>query len=113
MHDEDFDHAHEAEPTEADYQAVAAAIREQEELELLTVGIDIGSSTSHLLFAKVVLRRQTRDLSTRFTVVARQIVWQSPIAHTPFRADGLIDSAELAEFVSRAYAEAGLTPDAV
>jgi ethanolamine utilization protein EutA len=113
MHDEDFDHGHDAEQAEADFQAVAAAIREQEELELLTVGIDIGSSTSHLLFAKVVLRRETRDLSSRFTVIDRQIVWQSPITLTPFRPDGLIDSGELAHFVSQAYADAGLTPDGV
>jgi ethanolamine utilization protein EutA len=113
MHDEDFDHQHDVEPTEADFQAVAAAILEQEQLELLTVGIDIGSSTSHLLFAKVVLRRETRDLSSRFKVIDRQIEWQSPIMLTPFRADGLIDSDELADFVRHAYEDAGLTPDDV
>lgn len=111
MHDEDFDHQHDL--TDADFQAVAAAILEQDELELLTVGIDIGSSTSHLLFAKVVLRRETRDLSSRFTVIDRQIVWQSAITLTPFGADGLIDSGELAHFVRHAYADAGLTPEDV
>ena len=35
---------------------------------LTTVGIDIGSSTSHLLFAKVTLQRQAQGLSSRFVV---------------------------------------------
>jgi len=61
----------------------------QENVELKTVGIDIGSSTSHLLFAKVTLQRQSQGLSSRFTVVDRQIMWRSPIiAHAiPPRRD--------------------------
>ena len=72
MHDLDFEHEHE-EWTDAERAAVAEAILEQDTLELLTVGIDIGSSTSHLLFAKIILQRQSQGLSSRFIVVERQI----------------------------------------
>ena len=58
-HDTDFDHEHEA-LSEADRLEMARYIWSQENVELRTIGIDIGSSTSHLLFAKVVLQRQTQ-----------------------------------------------------
>src|SRR5208337_3361370 len=69
--------------------------------------IDIGSSTSHLLFAKVVLQRQLQGLSSRFVVVGRDIVWRSPILLTPFLPDGTIDARALGEFVHGCYRDAG------
>src|SRR5262252_625227 len=47
MHDTDFLHEH-SELTEADRAEIARYIWSQETVELATVGIDIGSSTSHL-----------------------------------------------------------------
>ncbi|HEY0951112.1 ethanolamine ammonia-lyase reactivating factor EutA [Nocardioides sp.] len=108
MHDLDFEHEHELGITEDEAAAIKQLIEEQDTLELVTVGIDVGSSTSHLLFAKVVLRRRTTDLSSRFEVVDRQVIWASPIIHTPFRPDGLIDAHELSHFIIDAYATAGL-----
>src|ERR1700681_26161 len=87
MHDTDFFHEH-GELSEADRAEIARYIWSQETVELKTVGIDIGSSTSHLLFAKVVRQRQTQGLSSRFVVIDRQIVWRSPIMLTPFLPDG-------------------------
>ncbi|MEV0809672.1 ethanolamine ammonia-lyase reactivating factor EutA [Micromonospora sp. NPDC050200] len=109
MHDLDFDHYHELGITEDEAAAIKQLIEEQDTLELVTVGIDIGSSTSHLLFAKVVLRRRSTDLSSRFEVVDRQVVSTSPIIHTPFRANGMIDAHELSHFIADAYAAAGFT----
>lgn len=109
MHDLDFEHYHELGITEDEADAIAKLIEEQDVLELVTVGIDIGSSTSHLLFAKVTLRRRTTDLSSRFEVVDRQVLATSPIIHTPFRADGLIDAHALSHFIIDSYAAAGLT----
>ena len=61
MHDMDEDHDHNAMSAE-DQAAMAAWIWAQESVELKTIGIDIGSSTSHLLFAKVTLQRQIAGL---------------------------------------------------
>jgi ethanolamine utilization protein EutA len=107
MHDTDFLHEH-GELSEADRAEIARYIWSQETVELKTVGIDIGSSTSHLLFAKVVLQRQSQGLSSRFTVIDRQIVWRSPIMLTPFLADGTIDAHRLEHFFHDAYHDAGL-----
>ena len=48
MHDFELEHEHD-DLSEADREAIARAIWEQDTLELTTVGIDIGSSTTHLL----------------------------------------------------------------
>ena len=106
-HDIDFDHEHE-QMSEADRAAVARVIWEQDTIELRTVGIDIGSSTSHLLFAQVTLKRLAEGLSSRFIVVERQVVWRSPIMLTPFLPDGSIDAHQLEHFVRHAYHDAGL-----
>ena len=105
MHETDFSHEHIE--TAAERAAVARAIWKEDNIAFTTVGIDIGSSTSHLLFAKVLLQRQSRGLSSRFVVAAREIVWRSPILLTPFLADGTIDAAELHEFIRACYRDAG------
>ena len=111
MHETDFSHEH-AE-TAADRAAIARTIWAQDNLVFTTVGIDIGSSTSHLLFAKLVLQRQSQALSSRFVVTGREIVYRSPIMLTPFLADGLIDDAALGEFIARCYRNAGFTQAAI
>jgi ethanolamine utilization protein EutA len=84
-----------------------------ENVQLTTVGIDIGSSTSHLMFATVRLQRKTQALSSQFVMVERRILWKSPILLTPFLPDGTIDAAALGDFVGDAYRQAGIAPDAV
>ncbi|MGC1303220.1 MAG: ethanolamine ammonia-lyase reactivating factor EutA, partial [Caulobacteraceae bacterium] len=109
MHDAEFDHEHE-ELSEADRDLIARAIREQDTVELTTVGVDIGSSTSHLMFARVVLQRLAEALSSRFVVIERSVLYRSPILLTPFLPDGSIDARALQDFLQAAYAEARLTP---
>src|SRR5579875_1149162 len=107
MHDTEWEHEH-GPPLSPEQRAeIAAFIWSQEHVELKTVGIDIGSSTSHLLFAKIILQRQSEGLSSRFLVVDRQVLWRSPIMLTPFLPDGSIDAQALKRFIDRAYEEAG------
>jgi ethanolamine utilization protein EutA len=84
-----------------------------ENVELVTVGIDIGSSTSHLMFSRVHLQRLAQFLSSRFVVVERETLWRSPIVLTPYAADTTIDAAALDAFFAECYAEAGLGRDDV
>lgn len=82
-------------------------------VELLTVGVDIGSSTSHLLFSRLHLQRLAQSLSSRFVVVRRETLHRSSILLTPFTEGDRIDAAALGEFVDRCYREAGVSPDQV
>jgi len=105
MHDLEFNHMHVAPGDELNEVAWAA-----DNVELTTVGIDIGSSTSHLMFAQVHLQRLGTALSSRFVVVSRKVIWQSPILLTPYLPDFTIDTDELAGFIGGCYQYADLEP---
>jgi ethanolamine utilization protein EutA len=93
-------------PEELDEQA--EFLWKLENVELTTVGVDVGSSTSHLMFARVHLKRLGQALSSRFVVVNREILYRSPIMLTPYRSDYTIDADKLGDFFHDAYKQAGL-----
>lgn len=94
-------------------EEVADALWRTDNVELVTVGVDIGSSTSHLMFSHVHLLRQADTYSTRYVVASRRSLHRSPILLTPYRADGLIDVDALHAFIERAYADAGYSREQV
>lgn len=108
VHDLGFEHIS---MTPEQEQDLADTIWKQDNVELTTVGVDVGSSTSHLMFSKVHLQRLAEGLSSRFVVVNRQVLWRSPILLTPYRSDYTIDADELKEFFGNAYKNAKLTPE--
>ncbi len=77
---------------------------EEDEIQLTSVGVDIGSSTSHLLFSRITLER----MDTRYIVAAREVLSASDILLTPYLAGDEIDAQALGAFIDRAYAEAGI-----
>lgn len=85
----------------------------RERIELKSVGIDIGSTTSHLMFSRLVLRRQGLSLSSKFRVVSREITYESPILLTPFLGGITIDTTTLSNFFDRAYAQSKTSPHQV
>lgn len=85
----------------------------RDRIELRSVGIDIGSSTSHLIFSTLVMRRQGAVLSSRFELAERRIDYQSDILLTPFFLGTSIDTVKLSAFFKAAYGEAGIMPDQV
>jgi len=76
---------------------------------LRTVGIDIGSTTSHAMFARLRLQRLADSLSSRYVVVERTVLHRSPIVLTPYAAGDLIDATALAADIATWYSSAGLT----
>ncbi len=108
MHDLGFEHMHVSPEEEA---VIAKTIWDQDNVELTTVGVDVGSSTSHLMFAKVHLQRLAEGLSSRFVVVDREILWRSPILLTPYRPDDTIDAEALQIFIADCYRDAKLERD--
>ncbi|MBI4297761.1 MAG: ethanolamine ammonia-lyase reactivating factor EutA [Chloroflexi bacterium] len=84
-----------------------------EGLEMFTlrsVGIDIGSSTTHLVFSSLTLRREGASLSARFRVTDREVLYRSPILLTPYLSETLIDADKVKEFIHSAYVEGGFSP---
>ncbi|MGB5079910.1 MAG: ethanolamine ammonia-lyase reactivating factor EutA [Burkholderiales bacterium] len=83
----------------------------QDHVSLVSVGIDIGSSGTQVIFSRLNLRRLGEDLSSRYYVVSRETLFQSPVALTPYKSEQLIDDVELGAIVDGAFASAGLHPD--
>ena len=82
-------------------------------LILKSVGIDVGSSTSHLTFSKLFLERQGVHLSSRFIVVRRDILYRSKILLTPYRDHKTIDVDRLSTFLAQSYRDAGIEPSQI
>jgi ethanolamine utilization protein EutA len=78
---------------------------------LKSVGIDIGSSTSHLVFSHLTLRREGAGLSARFKVTERRVLYRSPIMLTPYSSGTLIDMEKVQDFIHESYKSAGYTHD--
>jgi len=115
MHDDLFAHAHD--PDEIRLASIAEGnnpghdFYHYENIELTTVGIDIGSSTSHLMFSRIHLQRAGELHSSRYVVVERETLYRSPILLTPYTTDYAINTERLQTFLSESYADAGFTPD--
>jgi ethanolamine utilization protein EutA len=106
-HDEFGNHIGEA-MSEEEIADIQDHIWKSDNVEMTTVGVDVGSSTSHLMFSRVHMQKISEGLSTRFIVVARQVLWKSPILLTPYLDDNNIDAEHLRTFIRNAYAEAGV-----
>jgi len=78
---------------------------------LTSVGVDIGSSTSHVMFSYLVLEPRGPVAPSSYVVVERTVTYQSPIIFTPFTDPTTIDTAALARFITDVYRDAGVTPD--
>jgi ethanolamine utilization protein EutA len=80
----------------------------QDRVTLTSVGIDIGSSGTQVIFSRVHMRRLGEDLSSRYYVAARETLFASPVALTPYESEHRIDEAALSAIINQAYASAGL-----
>jgi ethanolamine utilization protein EutA len=75
---------------------------------LTSVGIDIGSSTSHLMFSQLLIGYPS-VLQRKPIVLERNVIARSPILLTPFSGDWNIEAGPLKELVDSTFNEAGLT----
>ncbi|HEY4134576.1 MAG TPA: ethanolamine ammonia-lyase reactivating factor EutA [Alphaproteobacteria bacterium] len=112
MHDDPFEHGHYGDDDETVFGPIAddGFPSNPDWLRLTSVGIDIGSSTSHLMFSKLVMRRRGHEMSSDFEVAHRAVLHRSSILLTPYSNPDTIDTNKLAAFVERSYGEAGIAP---
>lgn len=82
--------------------------------ELLSVGIDVGTTTSQVVFSRLTVRNAHRvGMVPRIEVDARAVVHQSPPHPTPLRGPDEVDVEQLLTIVREEFAAAGVTPDDV
>jgi ethanolamine utilization protein EutA len=81
----------------------------EDEIVILSVGVDIGSSTSHLVFSRIVLER----LDSRYVVITRETFYESDILLTPYTEEETIDAEKLGIFIQKQYDFAKVQPDEI
>jgi ethanolamine utilization protein EutA (predicted chaperonin) len=91
------------------FTSTGRSLVDEDEIVVLSVGVDIGSSTSHLVFSRIVLER----LDSRYVVTTRETFYQSDILLTPYCAEEEIDATALGTFIERQYQDAKVDPDEI
>jgi ethanolamine utilization protein EutA len=112
-HDGDADHDHDHFEFDDDTPLEQNPIWIQDHVTLVTVGIDIGSAGTQVIFSRINLRRYGEDLTSRYYVVSRETLFQSPVALTPYASDERIDDVTLGTIIDQAYAAAGIKPEEI
>jgi len=76
---------------------------------LLSVGIDIGTSTTQLIFSRLTVENRANPFSVpRLDITHREILYRSPIHFTPLADEVTIDAEQVREIVDREYRAAGI-----
>jgi len=80
------------------------------EIEILSVGVDVGSATSHLVFSNLLLKRDELSDSRRFLIQERNVIYEGRIITTPLLDNDRIDIHKLTDFLKAEYKRAGIDP---
>ncbi|TFH07180.1 MAG: recombinase [Candidatus Thorarchaeota archaeon] len=75
---------------------------------LTSVVVDIGSSTSHVVFSRIVLEKNTKVPTEKFEIVEREILHSGPIHLTPFKDQYNVDFQALKDLLLEDYRVAGI-----
>src|SRR5882672_2287586 len=82
----------------------------QDHVTLTSVGIDIGSSGTQVIFSQIHLRRLAEDLTSRYYVVSRETLFLSPVSLTPYQSETRIDDVALKRIIDDSYSSARIIP---
>lgn len=81
------------------------------EEQLLSVGIDIGTSTTQCVFSQLTLSNTASAFSVpRIRITDKKVLYRAPTALTPLLSVDTIDAAVLEGMIRRDYEAAGISP---
>lgn len=79
---------------------------------ILSVGIDIGTSTTQVVFSNITIENMASDFTVpRIAIVDKKIVYRSDIYFTPLTSPTTIDMAKVKEIVGDEYRKSGFNKD--
>jgi len=77
--------------------------------QLISVGIDIGTTTTHLIVSKLSFANVSLvNAAPNLAISGREILHESAIYATPLTDDGEIEASLVAQIIAEAYSAAGL-----
>lgn len=81
---------------------------------LLSVGIDIGTSTTQLVISRLTLRNRAAPFAVPDVQIAeKEVLYRSGIHFTPLRSDTVIDTEGVRRIVETEYAKSGVEKAAI
>ena len=76
-----------------------------------SVGIDIGTSTTQLIFSKLTIENLATSYTVpRITIVDTEVVYRSDIYFTPLDSNSNIDAEKVKKIVKDEYDKAEMNP---
>ncbi len=82
--------------------------------DLLSVGVDVGTTTTQVVFSRLNLQDVSRPGQIpRINITDRKVIYQSPIVFTPLIDSETIDADKLNQLVRSEYSSAGVEPSQV
>ena len=106
-HDGDADHDHDdIDPGPLEDNP----IWQRDNVSLTSVGIDIGSAGTQVIFSTIHLQRVGHSLASRYVIVDRKTAFESPVSFTPYADENRIDAGALGAIIDDAYAAAAIRP---
>ncbi len=82
------------------------------ENHILSVGIDIGTSTTQVIFSRIFMENMASFFSVpHISIVDKEIVYKSDIYMTPLVNSYLIDGDKVRDIVAGEFKKAGFTPE--
>ena len=79
---------------------------------ILSVGIDVGTSTTQVVFSKLQMDNAGGYFSVpRVAIVDKEVVYKSEVYMTPLKTDVLIDTDALRDIVAGEFRKAGYRPE--
>ena len=76
--------------------------------EILSAGIDIGTTTSQVIFSRLRLENNSYTAIPDVKITQKEVLYKSPVHFTPLRDDGNIDAKALDRLLLAEYAQAGV-----
>ncbi len=81
---------------------------------MLSVGIDIGTSTTQLVFSRLLVRNTANMVTVPcIKIVDKEVIYQSEIHFTPLRSVTEIDVKQVRQLIEEEYHKAGVKPSEV
>lgn len=82
--------------------------------DMLSVGIDVGTTTTQLVLSELTVTNQARmGLMPRLEIVTRKVLYQSEPHLTPLVSADEVDVARLLELIRFEYSKAGVDPSQI
>ncbi|NLM04670.1 MAG: ethanolamine ammonia-lyase reactivating factor EutA [Clostridiales bacterium] len=82
--------------------------------EILSVGIDIGTSTTQLVFSRLAIENLASIFSIpKINIVEKEVIYKSDIYFTPLKSDTEIDAVAAKKIIEEEYKKANMEPEDV